>query len=319
MATSPQTSTVPLALRAANGLVLELLQVGRGPRDLTEALILTTIFHANVAPLAGNLRAQQRYATFYSPPPDRARRPITLNAIASALRLPPETVRARVAQLANEGVLDVSRRGVLFSEGSLRSPEHRAALERAYEVVRDLYLRLREAGAIAAMRLPSPTVELASPGARPLRIVARISVEYVLAVVDWLTRRLGDPADGLVLAALAIGPVRRGSVQTRGEGPAGPMGPLSDQDRTPRRIEAVAAALGLPEDLVRQRLLRLAGRGLCVPSGGDFVVPAEILGRAPVAEATGFSEANLIRMFRQLAELGVLALWDHEAGAAVAA
>lgn len=318
MPTDIPPSTLRLTLRAANDFVLELVRIGRGRRDFTDALILAAVFQANVAPMRGDLRLQQKYATFYAPPPENVRRPVSVSAVAASLSLPFETVRRRVARLTAEGLLDVSRRGVIFSMRALRSSAHRIALEQNFETVRALYLRLKRAGVMDAMGLPPARTDIADPAAPPLRIAARLSADYVLRMVELLTAGGGDATNGFILMAVVRANTRDVPDRMRGADPEG-AGLLDDALRRPARPADIARELGLSQETTRRRLAQLVASGRCMARDGGVVVPQSVLARPPIAEAMRLNYVNLARMFAGLAELGVLAVWDRQAGAMEAA
>lgn len=318
------TGEVPLShlrllMREANAFVLELLSLGRGGRDYIDALILAATYQANSAPLTAEVRLQQMYATLYTPPPDSVRRPISVSALAASLRLPFETVRRRVARLTAEGVVDVSRRGVLFSQRALRSPGHGVALHRNYRCVRSLYRRLKKIGVIDQMGLPAPKSEIAADAAPPLRIVLRLSADYFLRMMETLTAYVGDPISGFVLMAVVQGNTRDLPDEVRGGDAPGPLGFVPDSLRRPVRTVEVATELGMPHESARRRLARLVADGRCRAEGAGFVVPAEVLARPGMMDALGRNQAALQRMFAALAELGVLARWDRDADGVEAA
>jgi hypothetical protein len=89
---------------------------------------------------------------------------------------------------------------------------------------------------------------------------------------------------------------------------------VPDEFRRPVRASEVAARLGLPHETVRRHLAGLIEEDRCVRVREGFVVPAAVLVRANVGAVWAANFRNLHRMFGDLAETGVLALWDAEAG-----
>ena len=87
--------------------------------DFLAALVFTAIWTANVQ----HITASPDNLTFgglRNLPPDEARRPVPVSAIAAALRIPYETVRRCVARLTREGkAVRVARKGVIIPRDKL--------------------------------------------------------------------------------------------------------------------------------------------------------------------------------------------------------
>lgn len=103
--------------------------------DFLTALVFTAIWTANVQ----HITASQDNLTFgglRDLPPDAARRPVTVSAVAAALRIPYETVRRCVARLTREGsALRIARKGVII-------PRARLANAAGFDTVRSSYVNV---------------------------------------------------------------------------------------------------------------------------------------------------------------------------------
>jgi DNA-binding IclR family transcriptional regulator len=305
-------SILRFTLRAANAFILDMLVICRGARDFTDALIMTTLTQCNSAPLAGDYELQKRYAAFESPPPASMLRPISINAIATSLGLPFETVRRRTKALIVEGVCEAAPDGVRFREEALVSPEQRRMIDETYATVRTLYRRLRRAGCLELMELPDrPFVswEEASP---PVRIVWRAASDYALRMMEHLLPNVPTLSQGFVLLAVFRANTDELPDAIRGGEGVEVEDFVPDSFRRPARASDVAALLGMPHETVRRHLAALLEAGRCVRVRDGVVVPARLLARRNVLGAWGPNFRYLARMFAELAEMGVLALWDAE-------
>ncbi|CAN7263011.1 hypothetical protein LJR225_001262 [Phenylobacterium sp. LjRoot225] len=305
-------STLRFALRVANAFIVDMLVVSRGTRDFTDALILTTLVQSNSAPLAGDYELQQRYAAFDTPPPESLLRPISINAVATSLGLPFETVRRRTKRLIADGVCEAVAEGIRFREEALRSPEQRRMIDATYATVRNLYHRMKRNGCLDIMELPGRRAAIRSEEGAPVRIVWRAASAYTLRMMEHLL-----PAVPSLSRAFIILAVFRTNTDELPDGIRGGEGVavedfVPDSFRRPARASDVAAMLGLPHETVRRHLAALIENGRCVRVRDGVVVPAAVLARPNVLSAWGANFRYLNRMFAELAEMGVLALWDAE-------
>lgn len=315
MATSTPISTLRFALRAANSFIIDGLTAYRSGRDFTDALIMATLVQCNSAPVAADPVLQRRYATFEAVAPDSLRRAISINAIASSLGLPFETVRRRVKRLIADGACEVVPEGIRLVAGQMQSPGARAGLERSYEMVRALYLRLKRNGCFDLIELPGPTGPGWSPEAPPLRIVWRAASDYLLRMMEVLLPNFPSLSRAfIVLTVFRVNTEALPDMMRGGEGVSA-EDHVPDAYRKPARASEVAALLGLPHETVRRHLGALVDEGRCVRVLDGFIVPAEVLARQNVVNAWGANFRHLSRMFAELSELGVLTLWDENQAA----
>lgn len=311
-------STLRVALRTANGFTLELLRIHRGDRDFTDAIILATLVQSNSAPLAGVTDLQLRYAAFDAPVPDTMRRAISINAIAASLGLPFETVRRRTKRLIADGACEAVSGGVRLSAKLLTSPEHARALADSYAVVQSVYQRLRRADCLQLMELPdrAPPSGAAPP---PVRIVWRAAADYFLRMMELLLAGIPNVTRAFIVLEVTRANTEDLSDTVRGDDSLEESAMVPDAYRRPVKASEVAAKLGLPHETVRRILAGLVEEGRCQRLREGFIVPAAVLIRPNVVTALGANFRNLGRMFGELADTGVLALWEDDAHRTAAA
>lgn len=315
MAQTTSISTLRFALRLANSFVMDMLRAYRSHSDFTDALILATLVQCNSAPVSADPVLQRRYATFGAAAPEALRRAISINAIASSLDLPFETVRRRVKRLIANGVCEVVPEGVRLVDATLRSPHHRMALEGTYATVRNLYWRLKHNDCLKLMDLPPATDAGWTHDDPPVRIVWRAASDYLLRMMEHLVPNFPSLSRAfIVLAVFRLNTEALPDMMRGGEGVM-PEDHVPDVYRKPARASEVATMLGLPHETVRRHLTALIDEGRCVRMRDGFIVPSETLARQNVVNAWGANFRHLTRMFCVLGELGVLRLWDAEQAA----
>jgi DNA-binding transcriptional ArsR family regulator len=312
MSSDASISTLRFALRVANGFIVDLLTIFRQERDFTDALILASVVQSNSAPFAGDRVLQQNYAALDSPPPLDIRRPISINAIAASLGLPFETVRRRAKRLVAEGVCEAAPDGLRLCDATLISPGHRRAVEDTYATVRSLYGRLKRAGCLEIMGLPPNQVVSWPAAAPPVRIVWRSASDYVLRMMEHLLPNFPSLSRAFIVLAVVKSNTDGLPDSIRGAEGLEPGAFVADSYRRPARASDIAALLGLPHETVRRHLAALVEDGRCIRVKDGVVVPAVVLARQNVLNAWAANFRDLTRLFSELADLGVLALWDAE-------
>jgi hypothetical protein len=239
-----------------------------------------------------------------------------MNAIAHSLQLPYETVRRRVTQMVTQGFCEMAPRGVIVRRGVLHSPQHRAVLFESYELVRRLYLHLRQLGELT--NLPVGGAWADDPSRPPVRLVARFSSDYVLRLIDTLTSGLGDLSAGLIFLSVIRANTENFPDHERGTLDPGPLGVVPDSRRQPVRVATLSARLGIPQETVRRHVAQLIKDERCERMAGGLIVPARVLGRPQAAQMLRDNYASLQRMYARLGHFGLLAEWERE-GAQVTA
>jgi DNA-binding transcriptional ArsR family regulator len=307
-------STLRVCGRLANAFTLDLIRLDGHRGDMVEALLLAAIEDANLAPLGRDCDLQRRYATEDADAPDDLRRPISINALATSLRLPPQTVHRRVAGLAATGACAVTLAGVIVPRTVTSSAKYQAALRAQYDGLQRLYGRLRAMGALDAPPAAEPW------GSQPpVRIVRRLVLEYFLRFAELTVEHVGDPFRTLTL--LEVIRINTGSWTDDEGGGAGvePAAFVPDARRAPASSSAVAARLGVSDKTIGRHLTRLVEAGMCQRVSRGYIVPATALARPEVLTFAVRNYANVGRMFMTLAHLGVLEAWqDGPAGAGAA-
>ena len=117
---------------------------------------------ANTELIAREPELQRAYGAPEAAPPDELRRAISINALASSLRLPYETVRRRIVQLERAGEVTITDKGVYVPQSKLATPAYFAAVSATLERIRRFYVLLREAGVLRE-DLPAPQGPPAQP------------------------------------------------------------------------------------------------------------------------------------------------------------
>ena len=308
---APHTS-IRVAARLANGFALDLVKLGGFGRDVIDGLLIAAISQANVAQITRSPELQRTYATLEQPPPDEMRRPVSVSAIANSLCLPFETVRRRTAGLAAQGVVQIAKRGVIVPTGAFNSPFYRMAAEANYVLVRNLYFRLRGIGLLED--LPRPNGPPFDPEHPPVRLVIRLSSDYLLRLAEPVTRHMGDVVSGLLLMDVIHANTEH-LPDTEGGDPAGGWaaeGFVPDILRRPVRPTALSARLGIPLETVRRRLQRLVDADQCERMEDGYVVPARILARPPFIQYVLDNRSHVHRLYVGLADFGVLSEWERD-------
>lgn len=295
--------------RISVAFILDIVDACRMEREFLDALVILAIVQANVGPVAGDPDLQRAYADYDSPPPDALRRPVSISAVAQSLKLPYETVRRRVSQLADEPGFELTPQGVLVSQEMLNTPAHHAAIVTNYELIRDFYLRLRALGVldeVAASAVP------AQPGAPPaVRAVARVSSDYMLRIIDLLTTHIGDLVRGLVFLAVLRANTEHFADDDSGSDEGGAASFLPDELRRPVSVAALSSRLGVPHETARRHAARLVEDRFCVRSRDGLIVPAHVLARPNFIRLMGDNNNYVRRMYSQLAKVGVVAEWER--------
>lgn len=308
---APQNSIL-VAARLANAFALDLIKLGGFGRDVIDGLLLAAISQANVSQLSRSAELQRTYATLDQPPPDDLRRPVSISAIANSLRIPFETARRRIQALVDLEIVRSTPKGVILPTAPLSSPFYRLSAEANYQLVRNLYFRLRGIGLLSD--LPRPNGPAFEPGNPPVRLVIRHSSDYLLRLAEPLAEHLGELVTGLVLMDI-IHANTEGLPDTEGGTESGEWSVesfVADDRRQPVRIAALSERLGIPQETVRRRINRLIAEGLCVRTDRGYVVPGRALAREPFVRFMLDNQSHLHRLFAGLADFGVISEWEKE-------
>lgn len=289
-------------MRLAGRLVLDHVTVARFGFDLVDALVLMTITQANVEQITRDSELQRLYATYDQLPPDEMRRPISVNAVAQSLGIPFETVRRRVVKMSLLGILKSSSQGVITPSPMVLNRRHRLALESAYSRACSLHEDMDRKGLGEAY--DAATVW---QGPEPLRLVARVSADYLLRLVHLLMSETGDTLAATVWLAIFCDNV---AVDGRGtaRGIPGVQKPMS--------MAALSRRLRLSNETVRRRVASLVAQDVCKQSGNTVVVDASVLARPGVQRLLTRNRQDVRRMYMTLAEYGIPQRWREAANSA---
>lgn len=301
---TPSADAVRVAGRLTIGFLLDFVEIGRGDRALVDSILMLAMVQANVTPVVREPELQRAYGAYEDAVPDALRRPTSISSLANSLRLPYETVRRRVADLARKGYCVVSPAGAYVPQEVLSHPEHMTAVFRTYELLRAFYYDLHDLG---FMRLPTPPEVVPLDGADQVRAIMRLLGDYILRTVDAVTSLGRDFVSGLLL----LGVFRANTEHVRGAG-VGREGDglLEDSLRRPVSVAALAARLRLPAETVRRHTRELVEQGLCARVSGGLVISTAVVAKPHTMALIDENFSDLSRMFAALAQLGVLAAWD---------
>ena len=312
MAQAPANSTARVAARLAISFALDLVKLRGFGRDVIDGLLLAAISQANVMPLMRKPEMQRAYASLDQAPPDDLRRPVSINAIANSLQVPYETARRRITALINVGTLQSTPNGVILPQAPLNSALYRIGAEGNYNQVRTLYFRLRGIGLLQDLARPDgPPFDPEHP---PMRLVSRMSADYLLRVVEPINRHIGDVVTGLVL--MEVFHANTSHLADTVGGSARPDWSadsfVADDNRRPVSAADVARNLGMPTETVRRRLAKLVARKRCERDETGYWIPSRVLAEGLLVEFAVANQGNLLKLFSGLAEFGVLLDWDRE-------
>ena len=150
--TVPASGKTPANARALMRAGMDLIMhgvdsIGRlHGNDFLAGMICTTIWTANLRHITCS-RDNLKYGGLDQLPPDDARRPVKVNAIAAALQLPYETTRRSVSKLVRAGVVvRIEGRGVIFPRAQFARPDYYEAARQSYAQIVHTVSDLHRAG-----------------------------------------------------------------------------------------------------------------------------------------------------------------------------
>jgi DNA-binding Lrp family transcriptional regulator len=309
MTDGPSLGALRVAARLSNAFTLDLVKLGAHGRDVIDPLIRTAILHANLAQVIRDPDLMRRYATLDEDVPDALRRPASINAIATSLRIPFETARRRIGGLAEQGVCLITPAGVIVPRAATDTAFYRFACQVQFEKLHQLYDRLRAAGCLEA---PPPVA--AAPyagGDPPYRLAGRLVAQFVLRFTEPLAEHIPDRVTQVALLDLICANTEHLSDDDAGDDGVGPSGFVPDARRRPITVAILADRLGVAHETMRRHVVELTELGLCQRVDGGYIVPAEALARPAFVRFLFDNHRHLTRMFAGLADFGVLATWDE--------
>ena len=162
--------------------------------------------------------------------------------------------------------------------------------------------------------LARPNTPPFDPDSPPIRLVIRLSADYLLRLVDPLQRNIGDLVSGLILLDVFHANTEHLLDADGGDegGEWTENGFVSDSDRRPVSAADIARRLGISHETVRRRLIRLVADGKCERCDEGYWVTSRILGDGLLGVVLT-NQIHLQRLFANLGELGVVSEWErHE-------
>jgi hypothetical protein len=308
MTVEARLSAMRLGARLANGFVLDMVKATGFGMDVQDTVLVAAISQANLGHISSDPGLQRRFAYLATPIDDSLRRPISISAIAGSLRMPFETARRRIMRLSEHHVVEVSARGVMASSAPLASTVYDATAQATYQLVRGLYGRLVATGLEPLTMSSSVGPPLAD---HPVRLVARLSIDYALRVVEPIAAHLGDLVAGMILMGVIHANTKHLPTDPAADAALdlGPEGFPADHLRRPVRTTELARSLGLPVETVRRKMSQMVAHGRCARSAKGYIVPGRVLASEPIWTIMQDNRAQLLRLFTTLGEYGVLTLW----------
>jgi DNA-binding Lrp family transcriptional regulator len=294
--------------RAAAKFVADVEQISRGGAHLLQPLVLTAILEANQALINQDPALQLEYGSQGAPAPDELRRPVSVNAIAESLGLPFESVRRHVRRMAAQGLCVTTPRGIYVPRAAVTSPAYLAIQAARCARLKAFHGEAMRLGAVPADGARVPPAETPP---EPIRAADRALAEYVLRSGTGLMAMTGGLVDGIVFLELACA-----GLEALGPQDLAPPAAVLATRLTPIRALPLAQRLGLPRETTRRHVQALSARGFCRRTRKGLVAA---LPPAAQTRAAALLEENLVnvrRLFARLDQLGVLAAWRAEGGAA---
>jgi hypothetical protein len=251
-----------------------------------DAVLVMAVNQANIAPLTRDPDARVRYGALDAPAPDDDRRPVSVSAVAASLKLPYETARRRLKQLAADGVCTLSEAGAVVPQSFLSSAAYLDTTRVLHERIWAFYRELMAEGLLGELPASRYSVEAGVPVRGAVRLVA----DYLLRTSATFVGHFGDLVSGLVGMAVLC----------------------TSTGRPPQasRATALAERLQLPQETVRRHALELIERGRCQRSPQGLFVSQEMLAGPPLAELFQDNAVQVQRLFAGLAERGVVQAWE---------
>lgn len=262
-----------------------------------DALLVLAINQANIAPLTRDMEARKAYGALTAPAPDEVRRPVSIHAIATSLRLPFETVRRRCGHLEALGVCLHVRRGVIIPSAYLTSPTYLQDVVAAHARLVRVFRYVTREGLLD----PLPASAYTPSDEPPVRAAARLVSDFLLRAADLHTGLTKDIVSGLILATIASASQPPRTSPMPGSGVPGGL-----------TISEVARRLGLAQETARRHMTQLVAQGHCVRAADGRHTTEFRAGDArwdPVMADLGL---GLQRLMAGLAERGVIQSWMAE-------
>lgn len=278
--------------------------------DLISALIFNAIWTANVKHITYS-DANSAFGGMNDIPPDSMRRPVSVLALSSSLRIPYETVRRYVQALVNQGLcVRVGGKGVMVPAEVFNRGLFREAIVQEIPSFLRFVEDLKRSGFDFApyRRRLANTIPLPPNGDLPanLRAILRVTMESIMRNVDALAKTHGDDfLKGFVFTAIWTANVRHitaGANNTK----YGAMDEMPPDDmRRPVTIAALAASLRMPYETVRRHAGYLIREGVAVRvDGKGLIIPRAQMREQAMFEGIRAAHGHITRMVADLYRAG---------------
>ncbi len=221
----------------------------------------------------------------------QSRTPVNVLRLSQLIGMPYETTRRHVGRLTASGL--AVRQGMGLVAPSLAAPQASRIAADTWAATLGLLSDLGELG----FRNPRPK---AISTFQVERRVARLSIRYFL---DGLTT-IRTALDVDMLSALMFLAINRHNFQSELVG-GEPIDILPDERRQPISAYLLARQLGLPYETTRRHVGKLAKAGLCVRNDSGVIIPAAVVMRPELAEASREAWRVTREFLESLAEVGV--------------
>ncbi len=278
--------------------------------DLISALIFTAIWTANVKHITYS-DANSAFGGMNDIPPDSLRRPVSVLALSSSLRIPYETVRRYVQALVAQGLcVRLGGKGVMVpAEVFSRAPFRQAILQEIPSFLRFLEELKRSGFDFAPYRRRlANTVPRPPNGDSPanLRAILRVSIESIMRSVDALAKTHDDDfLRGFVFTAIWTANVRHITSGTANLTYSALTDLPPDEMRRPVSITALAGSLRMPYETVRRQALTLVRDGVAIRvDGKGVIIPRAQMLRPAMFEGIRTAHAHIARMVADLHRAG---------------
>lgn len=294
---SPRTWTIA---RLSLSFTLDQVTAGLAGLAPLDALLVLAVNQANIAPLTRDPAARRAYGDLEHAAPDDARRPASVNAMATSLGIPFETTRRRLKKLEAQGVCHiVSGAGVVIPESFLTSPAYIESVMTAHNRLVGFYGALIDGDLLD----PLPPTHYEVDDGVPLRGAARLISDYLLRALDGVLREGGDVVSATVLLAILVCALE--------DAPWPPGDSATDTPFKATTVAEVARRLRLAGETARRHVNQLVEAGLCRRAPGGVTIAPDLLTRPAIQHIAEDHAGSVQRLFAGLAERGVVAAWEQ--------
>lgn len=278
--------------------------------DLVLALVYNAMWTANVLHIT-NSASNIEYGGMDNIPPDAMRRPVTVLALASSLRIPYETTRRAVQTLIKgEICVRVGGRGLIVPASvHLRQDRLDAIREGLPSLLRFLTDLKRAGFDFEPYRRSLPqTIPLPTDGNLPsnARAILRACSEFIMRGVDTLGSVHGDDfLAALIFTAIWTANVRHitGTSENLNFGSLEDLPP--DEMRRPVPVNAIAQSLRLSPETTRRYASKILREGSAIRvDGKGLIIPRQRLVNATNYDAIRQSYTHIVRAVADMHRAG---------------